>query len=64
MDSNNNNASTLLSIFCKAMEIQGLPSRVRTDKGGKNRGVAEFMVEHRGIGRRSHITGRSVHNQR
>ncbi|XP_052809272.1 uncharacterized protein LOC128237730 [Mya arenaria] len=37
-------------------------TRVRSDKGGDNVLVAEYMVQHNGT--RSFITGRSVHNQR
>lgn len=61
---NNNRSDTLVGMFEEAVEQHGLPSRVRSDKGGENRGVANYMVEKRGPGRRSHITGRSVHNQR
>ena len=42
----------------------GIPSRVRSDKGGENILVCYFMVSHRGPGCGSHIAGSSVHNQR
>lgn len=59
-----NRASTVLQSFIAAVEQYGLPSRVRSDKGGENTDVAEFMIRSRGNNRNSHITGRSVHNQR
>ena len=37
---------------------------MRCDKGGENVLIAEYMISHRGTGRGSAITGRSVHNQR
>ncbi|XP_056111774.1 uncharacterized protein LOC130088816 [Rhinichthys klamathensis goyatoka] len=59
-----NSASVVLHSFIEAVNRFGLPSRVRSDKGRENVDVAYFMVSNRGENRHSHITGRSVHNQR
>lgn len=59
-----NRAETVFKAFMEAVTKLGVPERVRSDKGGENVLVAEYMLETRGIGRRSHITGHSVHNQR
>ncbi|XP_078029680.1 uncharacterized protein LOC144466496 [Epinephelus lanceolatus] len=60
----NNRASTVLESFIDDINKFGLSSCVRSDKDGENIEVAQFMVKHRGENRNSHITGRSVHNQR
>ena len=41
------------------MDKFGLPSRIRIDKGVENVNIAQFMLEKRGIDRRSVLTGSS-----
>ena len=62
--SNNNRSSTVLDSFILATQRFGIPSRIRTDNGGENVKVWEFMEQNRGSGRSSYITGSSVHNTR
>jgi len=62
--STNNRADTVFSAFKDAIKDYGVPSRVRSDKGGENILVCQYMVSVRGLNRSSHIAGSSVHNQR
>ena len=62
--STNNKAATVYSLFIKAVEDWGLPSRVRCDQGSENVDVVKHMLSTRGTGRGSALVGRSVHNQR
>jgi hypothetical protein len=48
-------------LFHNAVQKWGLPSRVRGDYGMENYHVAAYMIENRGEGRGSIITGSSVH---
>ena len=61
---NNNFASTVLDLFKGGVRRCGLPSRTRSDHGLENVEVARFMMEQRGLGRGSMLTGKSVHNVR
>ena len=60
----NNQASTVLRCFIGAVDQWGLPSRIRSDRGGENIDVVRYMIERRGTGRGSALVGRTVHNQR
>lgn len=61
---NNNRAEIVLQAFREAVTEYGLPERVRSDKGGENVKVAEYMLMNHGFNKKCFITGRSVHNQR
>ncbi len=60
----NNFSYTVYKFFLAAVKEYGLPSRVRSDKGGENILVCQYMIAVRGLERRSHIAGSSLHNQR
>ena len=62
--SNNNTSSTVLESFVDATRQYGIPSRLRTDRGGEKVLMWSFMEEHRGSNRHSYIAGQSVHNSR
>jgi hypothetical protein len=54
----NNRADTVLQLFLRGVEENGLPSRCRGDHGGENMAVANYMEENRGPGHNSYIWGR------
>lgn len=62
--STNNNSLTVLQLFTDAVESYGSPSRVRTDFGGENVRVWDFMEELMGLNRGSALRGTSTQNQR
>lgn len=60
--SNNNKADTVMTRFLEAVNDYGLPSRVRSDRGGENVNVSTYMLSHvqRGPGRGSMLTGKYI----
>ena len=60
----NNKSQTVFNLFWDATRKYGIPSRVRSDKGGENYKVCYYMIAAQGTGRGSHIAGSSTHNQR
>lgn len=62
----NNRASTVFNIFTHAVEHTWgtVPYRIRTDGGGENIRISEYMEQQRPNVHRPCIAGRSVHNQR
>lgn len=62
--SNNNRATTVLSLYQDAVRKYGRPFKVRTDHGGENVDVWNDMVSAWGADARPVIVGSSVHNQR
>ncbi len=55
--STNNRAETVLDSFLSAVHEYGLSSRFRSEKGGENVLVSQFMLDHpeRGPGRKSFV---------
>lgn len=61
--SDNNRSETVKSAFCSAVQVYGLPNKVRTDLGGENVDVWRYMIEqHESTS--AVITGSSCHNER
>lgn len=61
--SNNNRAQTVLDLFEDAIDVHGIPSRVRGDHGTENVLVRALMEILRGTQRGSYILGRCVVNR-
>ena len=61
---NNNRSTTVFTAFLEACEVYGVPSRIRSDKGGENIEIWRYMSATRGEERGSYIAGSSVHNTR
>ena len=62
--STNNRSETVKELFLDAIQSFGLPSRVRTDRGGENVDVWQEMEQRGGPNRGSYLAGTSTHNQR
>ena len=64
MRSDNNHAATVVDLFAKAVSQFGLPDRVRSDYGGENVRVWQYMISSHHQDSSTVITGSSVHNER
>ena len=62
--SNNKRASTVLESFTAAIQMYGLPRRLRTDLDGENVDAWDYMAALHGDDESTIITGSSVHNER
>ena len=61
--STNNRKETVEALFLESVQKYSWPSRVRTDHGGENVLVWEYMIGFRGDDRGSVVVGSSTHNQ-
>ena len=61
--SSNNTASTVISSFSDAVSKYGVPDQVRSDRGGENTQVWQFMLEQH-HSQSAVLVGSSTHNQR
>ena len=61
--SDNNRATTVLPLFTSAVNMLGLPHKIRTDLGGENVELWRYMIEQHSDDS-AVITGASTHNER
>ena len=61
---NNNKASTVVSMFSHAAYTFGIPDKVRSDKGGENIDVWQYMLHYHSMQSSCVLTGSSTHNER
>ena len=61
--SNNNRAITVAESFDSAIDVYGIPNGLRSDRGGENVDVWQYMVTYHND-ESSVIVGSSTHNER
>ena len=61
--STNNEASTVMSSYMDAVSVHGLPDQVRSDQGGENVEVWQYMLEQH-HSESAVLVGSSTHNER
>lgn len=61
---NNNKASTVVSFFSSAVNLFGMPDKIRSDKGGENTDVWRYMLHYNNMDSSCVVTGSSTHNER
>jgi hypothetical protein len=60
----NNRSSTALQVFCEGVSTFGLPDCVRTDHGGENIKIWQYMMDANTGNAGCVVTGSSTHNER
>ena len=60
--SDNNRATTVMSLFRAAIQKYGQPLRIRTDYGGENVDIWRNMIDVHGETSHPVVVGSSVHN--
>ena len=60
----NNRAETVLHSFVDAVQMYGVPKKLRTDMGRENVDAWHYMIDYHNGNESCIITGSSVHNER
>ena len=59
----NNESTTVYNSFMDAVALYGVPQKIRSDLGGENTKVWQYMIEHH-VSDSAVVVGSSVYNER